>query len=55
LNEGIDVTIGGLQDQKVITCARQAKIEVDALFKDVVGKDFDAIILPGGCFLFISV
>lgn len=42
------MTIGGLQDQNVITCARKAKLEVDALFKDVVDKDFDAVILPGG-------
>ena len=42
------MTIAGLQDHKVITMARQAKLEVDALFKDVVGHDFDAVILPGG-------
>jgi protein deglycase len=44
----VDVTIAGLQDEKEIVLARQAKLVVDALFSDVVGKDFDAVILPGG-------
>jgi protein deglycase len=44
----VDVTIAGLQDEKTIVLARQAKLVVDALFSDVVGKYFDAVILPGG-------
>uniref|UniRef100_A0A915M213 D-lactate dehydratase n=1 Tax=Meloidogyne javanica TaxID=6303 RepID=A0A915M213_MELJA len=45
---GIDVTIAGLQDEKHITLARKAILQVDALFKDVAEKEFDAVILPGG-------
>ncbi|KAL7078131.1 hypothetical protein ACQ4LE_002200 [Meloidogyne hapla] len=45
---GIDVTIAGLQDEKHITLARKAILQVDALFKDIAEKEFDAVILPGG-------
>ena len=44
----VNVTIAGLQDEREIMLARQAKLQVDALFKDVMGADFDAVILPGG-------
>ncbi|CAK5076822.1 unnamed protein product [Meloidogyne enterolobii] len=39
---GIDVTIAGLQDEKHITLARKAILQVDALFKDIAEKEFDA-------------
>jgi len=42
------VTIAGLQDEKHITLARKAILQIDALFKDVAEKEFDAVILPGG-------
>lgn len=42
------MTIAGLQDQPTIELARKAKLQVDALFKDVVSKDFDAVVMPGG-------
>ncbi|KAF7632800.1 DJ-1_PfpI domain-containing protein [Meloidogyne graminicola] len=45
---GVNVTIAGLQDENTIICARKAKLHVDVLFKDIIEKEFDAIVLPGG-------
>ncbi|KAL3111516.1 hypothetical protein niasHT_018291 [Heterodera trifolii] len=45
---GINVTIAGLQDRAQIELARKAKLQVDALFKDVLDKQYDAVVLPGG-------
>jgi len=45
---GVEVTIAGLQDEPTIQCSRNAKLNVDALFKDVQDQTYDAVILPGG-------
>lgn len=46
---GIDVCIASVMaDRKTICCAHQTSLEADALIEDVLDKDWDMIVLPGG-------
>lgn len=44
---GIDVVTAGLDDQPV-TASRGVRLIPDATLSDVLGEDFDMIVLPGG-------
>ncbi|QMV15692.1 DJ-1 family glyoxalase III [Vibrio spartinae] len=45
---GADVTVASVHDFKQITTAFGNKLEADVLLTDVVDKQYDAIVLPGG-------
>lgn len=45
---GVDVTVASVHDSKNITAANGCKIEADVLLPEVVGIQYDAIVLPGG-------
>uniref|UniRef100_A0AC35F5C8 DJ-1/PfpI domain-containing protein n=1 Tax=Panagrolaimus sp. PS1159 TaxID=55785 RepID=A0AC35F5C8_9BILA len=44
----IDVTVANLNDEEYFVCSRKTTIKAEALFKDILDKDFDAVIVPGG-------
>uniref|UniRef100_A0AC35F5M4 DJ-1/PfpI domain-containing protein n=1 Tax=Panagrolaimus sp. PS1159 TaxID=55785 RepID=A0AC35F5M4_9BILA len=43
----IDVTVANLNDEEYFVCSRKTTIKAEALFKDILDKDFDAVIVPG--------
>jgi len=45
---GIEVTIASVEKSDHVTLSNGTILEADALFKDVAGDDFDAIVVPGG-------
>lgn len=45
---GVEVTLVSVMPQRQITCAHGTALRADALLADVLDKDFDAIVLPGG-------
>uniref|UniRef100_A0AC35U8T1 DJ-1_PfpI domain-containing protein n=1 Tax=Rhabditophanes sp. KR3021 TaxID=114890 RepID=A0AC35U8T1_9BILA len=44
----VDVTVVSLDNTETIVCGQKTEIKVDGKIKDVVGKLYDAVILPGG-------
>lgn len=49
---GIDVTVASVADQNVVKCSRGVNIVSDSKLSSLSG-DFDAVILPGGQYLYI--
>ncbi|KAL3070284.1 hypothetical protein niasHS_016111 [Heterodera schachtii] len=45
---GVDVTIAGIQDKPEIELTCKTHLHVDQLFKDVLDKKYDAVVMPGG-------
>lgn len=45
---GAVVTVASIEDTTTITAARGTRIVADALLGDVINRDFDLIVLPGG-------
>ena len=45
---GVEVVTASIHDRRVVTSAHGIRMEADALFADVAGKSYDAIVLPGG-------
>jgi 4-methyl-5(b-hydroxyethyl)-thiazole monophosphate biosynthesis len=43
-----DVTVAAIGDSTTITAARQTRITADAQLADVLDRNFDLIVLPGG-------
>jgi DJ-1 family protein len=44
---GVAVTVGGLQSQAIVQCARETKIEPDFALNQL-DYEFDLVVLPGG-------
>ncbi|KAL0277282.1 UNVERIFIED_CONTAM: hypothetical protein PYX00_004626 [Menopon gallinae] len=45
---GIDVTVAGLQGNKVLECQGKVKIQPDTSLEEAANKQFDVVVLPGG-------
>lgn len=47
---GVDVTIAGvtLSDDPVIECVQKTRIAYDAKFSEIMNKEFDLVVIPGG-------
>ncbi|KAJ3055763.1 Protein deglycase DJ-1zDJ-1 [Rhizophlyctis rosea] len=44
----IEVTVAGLNGPQPVTCSRNVKLVPDKSLADVKGREFDALVLPGG-------
>lgn len=44
----IEVTVAGLAGTDPVLCSRDVRILPDVSLTDVVGKEYDVIVLPGG-------
>ena len=45
---GVEVVTASIHGKRVVRSARGIRMEADALFADVAGDSYDAIVLPGG-------
>ena len=45
---GVEVVTASIHDKRIVRSAHGIRMEADALFDDVKGESYDAIVLPGG-------